>query len=94
MDSLVMQVIPQADRVLILLEEQPETSLGGVLLPKSAVKFEKCLAGKVLSAGKDAGAIEKGQKVLFSDLNAYEVNLGSTEKLFFCNAGDLLAVVD
>nr|AVN99047.1 chloroplast 10 kDa chaperonin 1 [Hymenophyllum caudiculatum] len=93
-DSTKWQVIPQADRVLIRLEELPEKSVGGVLLPKSAVKFEHYLCGQVLSVGKEAGAISVGQKVLFSDLNAYEVNLGSGEKLCFVRGGDLLAVVE
>ncbi|RRT59670.1 hypothetical protein B296_00045645 [Ensete ventricosum] len=64
-----MQVAPQADRVLIRLEELPEVVIilcfyavlcsywkisleqktaGGVLLPKSAVKFERYLMGEVL----------------------------------------------
>ncbi|KAG1354328.1 hypothetical protein COCNU_07G004400 [Cocos nucifera] len=41
------KVVPQADRVLIRLEELPEKSAGGVLLPKSAVKFERYLMGEV-----------------------------------------------
>ncbi|KAJ7521309.1 hypothetical protein O6H91_19G047400 [Diphasiastrum complanatum] len=92
-DVDVSKVVPQADRVLVRLEELPEKSEGGILLPKAAVKFERYLVGEVISAGKEAGAIEKGQKVMFSDLNAYEVDLGTTEKLCFCKAGDLLAIV-
>ncbi|MFQ6626856.1 hypothetical protein Gotur_006304, partial [Gossypium turneri] len=53
------KVVPQADRVLIRLQELPEVyigylsisvstekSAGGVLLPKSAVKFERYLMGE------------------------------------------------
>lgn len=90
----VSKVVPQADRVLIRLEQLPEKSVGGVLLPKSAVKFEHYLCGEVLSVGKEAAGVSVGQKVLFSDLNAYEVNFGSIEKLCFCKAGDLLAFVE
>ncbi|KAI5074126.1 hypothetical protein GOP47_0010087 [Adiantum capillus-veneris] len=90
----VSKVVPQADRVLIRLEELPQQSTGGVLLPKSAVKFEHYLCGEVVSVGKEASGVTKGQKVLFSDLNAYEVNLGTKERLCFCKAGDLLAFVE
>eukprot|EP00250_Pteridium_aquilinum_P004417 c14627_g1_i1 orf=377-859(-) len=90
----VAKVVPQADRVLIKLEDLPEKSVGGVLLPKSAVKFEHYLCGEVISIGKEATDVSVGQKVLFSDLNAYEVNFGTKEKLCFCKAGDLLAFVE
>ncbi|XP_073001370.1 10 kDa chaperonin 1, chloroplastic-like isoform X1 [Typha latifolia] len=88
------KVAPQADRVLIRLEQLPEKSAGGVLLPKSAVKFERYLMGEILSVGADVGQVEAGKKVLFSDINAYEVDLGTDEKHCFCRAGDLLAVVE
>jgi chaperonin GroES len=88
------KVVPQADRVLVRLGELPDKSAGGVLLPKSVAKFENYLVGEVISVGKEAAPIEKGQKVLFSDINAYEVNLGTAEKLCFCRVGDLLAVVE
>ncbi|OWM83684.1 10 kDa chaperonin 1, chloroplastic-like [Punica granatum] len=88
------KVVPQADRVLIRLEELPEKSAGGVLLPKSAVKFERYLMGEVLSVGADVEDVQAGKKVLFSDINAYEVELGSEARHCFCKAGDLLAVVE
>uniref|UniRef100_F6GVE3 10 kDa chaperonin 1, chloroplastic n=1 Tax=Vitis vinifera TaxID=29760 RepID=F6GVE3_VITVI len=67
------KVVPQADRVLIRLQDLPEKSSGGVLLPKSAVKFERYLMGEILSIGADVGEVEAGKKVLFSDINAYEM---------------------
>ncbi|XP_034895192.1 10 kDa chaperonin 1, chloroplastic [Populus alba] len=88
------KVVPQADRVLIRLEDLPEKSSGGVLLPKSAVKFERYLMGEVLSVGAEVGEVEAGKKVLFSDINAYEIDLGTDAKHCFCKAGDLLAVVE
>ncbi|XP_057807523.1 10 kDa chaperonin 1, chloroplastic [Salvia miltiorrhiza] len=88
------KVVPQADRVLIRLEVLPEKSAGGVLLPKSAVKFERYLVGEVVSVGTEAKEVETGKKVLFSDINAYEVELGTEERHCFCKASDLLAVVD
>ncbi|CAN1156857.1 10 kDa chaperonin 2, chloroplastic [Linum perenne] len=92
--SADFQVVPQADRVLIRLEELAEKSAGGILLPKSAVKFERYLVGEVLSVGAEAEEVEAGQKVLLSDVNAYEVDLGTDGRHCFCRASDLLAVVE
>ncbi|KAL2892592.1 10 kDa chaperonin 1 chloroplastic [Bienertia sinuspersici] len=88
------KVVPQADRVLIRLEELPEKSAGGVLLPKSAVKFERYLMGEILSVGSDVGEVEAGKKVLFSDISAYEVDLGADSRHCFCKESDLLALVE
>ncbi|CBI16720.3 hypothetical protein VitviT2T_023243 [Vitis vinifera] len=88
------KVVPQADRVLIRLQDLPEKSSGGVLLPKSAVKFERYLMGEILSIGADVGEVEAGKKVLFSDINAYEVDLGTDGRHCFCKESDLLAVVE
>ncbi|KAM1018875.1 hypothetical protein ACFX2C_040444 [Malus domestica] len=88
------KVVPQADRVLIRLEELPQKSAGGVLLPKSAVKFERYLMGEILSVGADVGEVKAGKKVLFSDINAYEVDLGTDGRHCFCKESELLAVVE
>ncbi|KAH1106760.1 hypothetical protein J1N35_010528 [Gossypium stocksii] len=88
------KVVPQADRVLIRLQELPEKSAGGVLLPKSAVKFERYLMGEIVSVGAEVGNVETGKKVLFSDINAYEVDLGTDARHVFCKESDLLAEVD
>ncbi|GKU88555.1 hypothetical protein SLEP1_g2805 [Rubroshorea leprosula] len=88
------KVVPQADRVLIRLEQLPEKSAGGVLLPKSAVKYERYLMGEILSVGAEVGEVEPGKKVIFSDINAYEVDLGTGTKHCFCKESDLLATVE
>ncbi|KAJ4825892.1 hypothetical protein Tsubulata_050425 [Turnera subulata] len=88
------KVVPQADRVLIRLETPSKESAGGVLLAPSAVKFESYLTGEVLSVGSEVEQIEAGKKVLLSDMNAYEVDLGTDAKHCFCRASDLLAVVE
>ncbi|KAH7525289.1 10 kDa chaperonin 1, chloroplastic [Ziziphus jujuba] len=88
------KVVPQADRVLIRLEELPEKSAGGVLLPKAAVKFERYLMGEVLSVGSEVGEVKAGTKVLFSDINAYEVDLGTDGRHCFCKESELLALVE
>ncbi|GMI95720.1 hypothetical protein like AT3G60210 [Hibiscus trionum] len=87
-------VVPQSDRVLIRLQELPEKSAGGVLLPKSAVKFERYLMGEIVSVGTEVGQVEPGKKVLFSDINAYEVDLGTDARHVFCKESDLLAEVN
>ncbi|KAL3742648.1 hypothetical protein ACJRO7_018032 [Eucalyptus globulus] len=84
------KVVPQADRVLVRLEQLPEKSAGGVLLPKSAVKFERYLMGEVLSVGTEAGVVDAGKKVG----NFVDVDLGGDAKHCFVKAGDLLAVVE
>ncbi|KAK8587833.1 hypothetical protein V6N13_086802 [Hibiscus sabdariffa] len=88
------KVVPQADRVLIRLQELPEKSAGGVLLPKSAVKFERYLMGEIVSVGAEVGQVENGKKVLFSDISAYEVDLGTDTRHVFCKESDLLAEVE
>ncbi|KAJ0054547.1 hypothetical protein Pint_00039 [Pistacia integerrima] len=88
------KVVPQADRVLVRLEQLPEKSAGGVLLPKAAVKFERYLTGEILSVGTDVGEVGAGKKVLFSDISAYEVDLGTDDRHCFVKESDLLAVVE
>ncbi|XP_004510137.1 10 kDa chaperonin 1, chloroplastic-like [Cicer arietinum] len=89
------KVVPQADRVLIRLDELKDKTAGGILLPKSAVKFERYLVGEVLNVGAEAGdSVKAGSKVLFTDVNAYEVDLGTDAKHCFCKSSDLLAVVE
>ncbi|XP_054784898.1 10 kDa chaperonin 1, chloroplastic-like isoform X1 [Prosopis cineraria] len=88
------KVVPQADRVLIRLDEPEQKTRGGVLLPKSAVKFERYLMGEILSVGAEVQEVGAGKKVLFSDVNAYEVDLGTDAKHCFCKESDLLAVVE
>lgn len=88
------KVVPQADRVLIRLEELSEKTAGGILLPKSAVKFERYLVGEVLNVGAEAENVKAGSKVLFTDINAYEVDLGTDAKHCLIKSSDLLAVVE
>ncbi|CAN8286451.1 unnamed protein product [Cochlearia groenlandica] len=89
------KVVPQADRVLVRLEELAQTTPGGVLLPKAAVKFERYLTGEVVSVGSDVGQqVGPGKKVMFSDVSAYEVDLGTSARHCFCKESDLLALVE
>eukprot|EP00897_Mesotaenium_endlicherianum_P008234 jgi/Mesen1/7439/ME000389S06780 len=71
-----------------------ETTPGGLLLPGSAAKYAHYMTGEVIAVGTETTNITKGQKVLFSDVNAYEVNLGAeSDRLCFLKADDLLAIV-
>ncbi|KAL2510335.1 putative groES chaperonin family [Forsythia ovata] len=47
-----------------------QKSAGGVLLPKSAVKFERYLMGEVLCVGSEVGEVKAGKKVGFSESSA------------------------
>ncbi|KAG6420269.1 hypothetical protein SASPL_116792 [Salvia splendens] len=49
---------------------------------------------EVVSVGTEAKEVETGKKVLFSDINAYEIDLGTEDRHIFCKASDLLAVVE
>ncbi|KAB2022202.1 hypothetical protein ES319_D07G192900v1 [Gossypium barbadense] len=69
-------------------------SVGRVLLPKLAVKFERYLMGELVSVGAEVGKVELGKKVLFSEINAYEVDLGIDTRHVFCKEFDLLIEVD
>ena len=73
--------MPQAD-VLIRMEELSDKTAGGVLLPRSAVKFERYLVG-------EAGELKAGTKVLFTDMSAYEVDLGTDTQHYFCRVWPL-----
>ncbi|RWR87365.1 chaperonin 1, chloroplastic-like protein [Cinnamomum micranthum f. kanehirae] len=75
------KVVPQADNVLIRLEELPKKSTGGVLLPAIAVNFDRCLMGEVLSVGAEVGGVKAGTKV----------DLGKDARYCFCRASDLMA---
>lgn len=93
MEVDISKIVPQADRVLIRLETLASQSAGGVLLPSAAVKYDRYLQGEIIAAGSEVTEVEKGQKVMFADVNAYEVNLGTSDRLCFCRSGDLLAIV-
>ncbi|XP_024400153.1 10 kDa chaperonin 1, chloroplastic [Physcomitrium patens] len=93
MEVDIGKIVPQADRVLIRLDALAPTSAGGVLLPSSAVKYDRFLQGEIIAAGSEVNEVEKGQRVMFADINAYEINLGTSDRLCFCRSGDLLAIV-
>eukprot|EP00243_Klebsormidium_subtile_P013677 TRINITY_DN9195_c0_g1_i1.p1 TRINITY_DN9195_c0_g1~~TRINITY_DN9195_c0_g1_i1.p1 ORF type:complete len:167 (+),score=7.64 TRINITY_DN9195_c0_g1_i1:242-742(+) len=92
----IEKVQPMGDRLFVRVDDAPQATAGGILLPKSSTSSEKFLLGEVLAVGKEAsGAYSKGQRVLFTDLHTQEVNLGSKkDKLAFVKAKDLLGLVE
>ncbi|KHG00544.1 Nitrogenase iron-molybdenum cofactor biosynthesis nifE [Gossypium arboreum] len=62
----------------------PSKSIGGVLLPKSIVKFERYLIMEIVSVGVEVGKVEPRKKV----------DLGTDTRHVFCKESYLLAEVD
>ena len=94
-----MKIKPLADRVVIKLVEEEETSKGGLILTGSAK--EKPQVAEVIAVGpggnvdgKDVEMIVKvGDKVLASKYSGTEVKIDG-EELIIVRQGDILAVVD
>lgn len=94
-----MKIKPLADRVVIKLVEEEETSKGGLILTGSAK--EKPQVAEVIAVGpggnvdgKDVEMIVKvGDKVLTSKYSGTEVKIDG-EELIVVRQGDILAVVD
>jgi len=94
-----MKIKPLADRVVIKLVEEEETSKGGLILTGSAK--EKPQVAEVIAVGpggnvdgKDVEMIVKvGDKVLTSKYSGTEVKLDG-EKYIIVRQSDILAIVE
>ncbi|CAI5459372.1 unnamed protein product [Closterium sp. Yama58-4] len=87
------RVQPRGERLLVKLDEPEQKSAGGVLLPTQAVKYERYLTGQVVSAGEEVKKASVGQKIMFPDMNAYEVAIGDgADRFCFVREGDIMAV--
>ena len=94
-----MKIKPLADRVVIKLVEEEETSKGGLILTGSAK--EKPQVAEVIAVGpggnvdgKDVEMIVKvGDKVLTSKYSGTEVKIDG-EELIIVRQNDILAIVD
>ena len=94
-----MKIKPLADRVVIKLVEEEETSKGGLILTGSAK--EKPQIAEVIAVGpggnvdgKDVEMIVKvGDKVLTSKYSGTEVKIDG-EELIIVRQNDILAIVD
>lgn len=94
-----MKIKPLADRVVIKLVEEEETTKGGLILSGSAK--EKPQVAEVIAVGpggnvdgKDVEMIVKvGDKVLTSKYSGTEVKLDG-EKYIIVRQSDILAIVE
>lgn len=70
------KVAPVGDRIFVKVDEPEEKSIGGILLPSSAVK--KATQGSVVSPGS-AQAVKEGQTVVYSKYAGTELDLQGTD---------------
>jgi len=72
---------PLKDRVLVLREEQSNTTASGIIIPDTAK--EKPLAGKVVAVGPEAkeDGISVGDTVVFAHFSGMEITIEGKEYL-------------
>jgi chaperonin GroES len=87
-----MSFQPLGNRVLILREEQINTTASGIIIPDSAK--EKPLEGKVIAVGQDAvdEGINEGDTVVFPKYGGTEITIEGVEYLIM-NSDDILGVM-
>ena len=94
-----MKIKPLADRVVIKLVEEEETSKGGLILTGSAK--EKPQVAEVIAVGPGGNVdgkeikmqVTEGQKVIYSKYAGTEVKIDG-EELIIVRQSDILAVVE
>lgn len=94
-----MKIKPLADRVVIKLVEEEETTKGGLILSGSAK--EKPQVAEVIAVGPGGNVdgkeikmqVTKGQKVIYSKYAGTEVKIDG-EELIIVRQSDILAVVE
>ena len=96
-----MKIRPLHDRVLVKrLEEQPETTKGGIIIPDTAK--EKPQQGKVIAVGKgktkDDGTllpldVKEGDTILFGKYSGQEIKIDGEEYLIM-REDEVLAVIE
>ena len=94
-----MTVKPLADRVVIKLVEEEETTKGGLILSGSAK--EKPQVAEVIAVGPGGNVdgkeikmqVTEGQKVIYSKYAGTEVKIDG-EELIIVRQSDILAVVE
>ena len=87
-----MSFQPLGNRVLILREEQINTTASGIILPDSAK--EKPFEGTVIAVGKDAieAGLNEGDKVVFSKFGGAELTIDGTEYIIM-SSKDILGII-
>lgn len=94
-----MKIKPLADRVVIKLVEEEETTKGGLILSGSAK--EKPQVAEVVAVGPGGNVdgkeikmqVTEGQKVIYSKYAGTEVKIDG-EELIIVRQSDILAVVE
>src|SRR5262245_21242524 len=94
-----MDLQPLGDRIIVVVLEDEETTVSGIVLPDTAK--EKPQRGKVLSVGPGARDedgeyikmdVEVGDEVIFSKYGGTEIRVG-TEDVLILRESDVLAKV-
>jgi chaperonin GroES len=94
-----MQLRPLGDKVVVEVIDEPQTTVGGIVLPDTAK--EKSQRGKVLAVGSgkllDSGErvaleVREGDTVVFAKYGGTEINLDGKE-LMILSERDIHAVV-
>ena len=86
-----MKIKPLADRVVIKLVEEEETSKGGLILTGSAK--EKPQVAEVIAVGPGGNVVKVGDKVLTSKYSGTEVKVDG-EECTIVRQSDILAIVE
>ncbi len=87
-----MNFQPLANRVLVEREEEPTTTVSGIIIPDNAK--EKPLQGKALAVGPDAKeeGINEGDTVVFGKYAGSEITLDGKEYLIL-TSDDILGLL-
>lgn len=70
----------QGKAILILPDDNPEETQGGIAIPKTVKK--KPISGKVVDVGPAVEEVSKGDKVLYARKAASKITVGETEYHF------------
>ena len=81
------------DRILIKMSGSPgeRTSRGGILIPATAEVAKRLIWGDVVGVGQHVRSVKSGDRVLFSQEDQYEVEVGG-ETYLVLRERDLQAV--
>lgn len=95
-----LKIRPLADKVVIKVVEETESTPGGIILPDSA--REKPQKGKVLAVGpgkslekggKEEMEVKEGDTVLYTKYGGTDIKVGS-EEYKILSVKDILAVIE
>ena len=95
-----MHIRPLHDRILVVREQEPERTAGGLYIPDTAK--EKPIQAKVIAAGNgkilEDGTVrplqvKAGDTVLFGKYSGSEVKIDGTEHLIL-REDDVLAIIE